>query len=75
MSDEFTANDYLEIVKEIQYHEYYISLLDANELSHAKEIMIRFERVEYLNDLLNQWRAKKARLGFKLIKGGKYGSG
>jgi len=71
MTSDFTANDYIELIQEIQYHEYCIGLLDGDNLSHAKEIVIRFERIEYLNDLLNQYRAMQARKGFKLIKGGK----
>lgn len=70
-TNDFTPNDYIEIVQEIQYHEYCISILDENDLTHAKEIVIRWERVEYLNDLLNVYRAQCRRRGFTLIQGGK----
>ena len=60
-------------MQEIEYHTYCIIQLDETYLPHAKEIVVRQERIEYLEDLLNQYRAQVNRDGFKLIKGGRYG--
>ncbi len=73
MSNNFTPNDYLKIVQEIEYHEYSIMQLDETYLPHAQEIVNLRERIDYLNELLNAYRAMIRREGFTLIQGGKDG--
>ena len=71
MSD-FTTDDYIQIRNEIDYYYHVINMLDEKNLAHASKICELWERIEYLEDLLNKYRAQVAREGFKLIKGGRY---
>lgn len=45
--------------------------MDPMDLAQVKEINFLRERWEYLNDLLNQWRALQRRKGFTVLKGGR----
>lgn len=71
MRNDFTTQDYLKILQEIEYHNYCIMQLDEGYLPHAQEIVLLQERVEYLEELLNLYRATVRRDGFTLLQGGK----
>lgn len=68
---DFSDGDYLQLITEMDYLEYKIQTIDVNDLTKAKELNILYERYEYLEELLNTWRAMQFRKGFKLIMGGK----
>lgn len=68
---DLTQEEYLSLITEMDYLQYKISTIKADDLTRAKELNMLYERYEYLDDLLKQWRAMEFRKGFKLIRGGK----